>query len=316
MNILFLSTVNGKLDEGMRNVATHIGKSLQRENHVFYVQLKDLTGILKNLPRANSILICARADKKLYYLVRLLSLFRPTSIILVQKPFQSFIDLNNKHPLNCKFFTISLDDIQAIKSEKKFKIDVGIDFQRFKPCTDITNFELKRKLGFDTNKCLVLHVGHCSTGRRVEMLCEFPSSKFERVLISSGMFEDSAIHKALEEAGVHIISGYIPNIEEYYQAADVYFFPTCSGDYVISVPLSVMEALACGTPVVAYDKLNGLKEIHVRKPQSVRFIRDNESVSDAALNVMRYKSEETLLDNPASWDSIADFVGKELNNRW
>ena len=77
-----------------------------------------------------------------------------------------------------------------------------------------------------------------------------------------------------------------------------------------------MEALACGTPVVAYDKLNGLKEIHVRKPQSVRFIRDNESVSDAALNVMRYKSEETLLDKPVSWDSIADFVGKELNNRW
>ena len=49
-------------------------------------RIRDFKGIVKNLFWSNTILVCARADKKLYYLIRLISMFRPTSIILVQKP--------------------------------------------------------------------------------------------------------------------------------------------------------------------------------------------------------------------------------------
>jgi glycosyltransferase involved in cell wall biosynthesis len=46
-------------------------------------------------------------------------------------------------------------------------------------------------------------------------------------------------------------TGYIEGLGNLYRAADVYVFPTVDPNAVIGTPLSVFEALANGTPVVA-----------------------------------------------------------------
>lgn len=43
--------------------------------------------------------------------------------------------------------------------------------------------------------------------------------------------------------------------------ADAYLFPTRSAEFVISIPLSVMEALSCGVPVIGYKSFENLNEI-------------------------------------------------------
>ena len=78
---------------------------------------------------------------------------------------------------------------------------------------------------------------------------------------ASGMFEDENVVHALDEANVKIHKGYLENVEEVYQMADAYLFPTRSTEFVISIPLSVMEALSCGVPVIGYKSFENLNEI-------------------------------------------------------
>ena len=70
----------------------------------------------------------------------------------------------------------------------------------------------------------------------------------QRMVVASGMFEDENVVRILNEAKVKIHKGYLENVEEVYQMADAYLFPTRSAEFVISIPLSVMEALSCGVP--------------------------------------------------------------------
>lgn len=264
MRILLIGTVNGKLDEGMRNVATHISKELSAKNTVTCVQLKDFAGIINNLFRSDYVLVCARADKKLYALSAILCRLKPTGIILVQPADATYKKLCQRAGLPVTYYTIAKEDalsIPMVDLKRVVKIPVGINHQKFSPVDTMEQAELKRELGLSESKPVVLHVGHCSNGRRIEKFTQLLEADYERVVITSGMFVDPAIEKKLKDSGVKILSGYIPNIEKYYQAADVYFFPTIDTNYVISIPLSVMEALSCGTPVVAYEALSGLKEI-------------------------------------------------------
>lgn len=317
MKILFISTVNGKLDEGMRNVATHIGKGLEERNIVRYIQLKDFKELLKNLFWSEQVLICARADKKMYLLIRLISLFRKCSAIIVQKPTRDYIELTRRHPLKIQYFTISTNDTECIPhitSNQVVKIGVGIDTDKFCAVEHERQETIKRELGIQVDKPLILHVGHCSSGRRVERMCLLNPDKYERVVITSGMFEDKSVRNELDSNNVKVLSGYLSNIEKYYQAADVYFFPTDSGNYVISIPLSVMEALSSGTAVVAFDKLGGLKEIEVTDSSALLMIADEADLEPAIMNAIRMKTNKSYLEHSHNWNEIAGIVSNRLES--
>lgn len=315
MKLLFLGTINGKFDEGMRNVATHIGECLEKEHTVRYVQLKDVFGLIKYLMWCDHVLVCARADKKRYLTLRLITTVKKASIILVQKPTEEYLSRCKKHPIQCNYLTISIEDalcIPHLKNEKIKKIDVGIDSEKFSPVNAETQKLIKQELGLDPSKPVIIHVGHCSSGRKVEKLCLLDPTKYQRLVITSGMFEDSSVRRELENNGVKLLSGYIPNIEKYYQAADVYFFPTDSGDYVISIPLSVMEALSAGTPVVGFDKLSGLKEIEVTNPKALQLISGDDEIGRATEEAVKLKTTTTYLKCPRTWLSVANEVSKKL----
>ena len=76
--------------------------------------------------------------------------------------------------------------------------------------------------------------------------------------------QESDLRDKLDNApNVKIFDNYIPNIEEIYQMADVYLFPTVEECNCIDVPLSCMEAAACGKPVVttAYGEMSEFKDV-------------------------------------------------------
>lgn len=310
MKILLIGTVNGKLDEGMRNIATHLCGELSETHDVISVQLKDFAGIINNLFQCDYVLICARADKKLYALSSLLCKIKPVGIVLVQPVSSAYRKLCSFRSLPVKYFTLSLDDVMQIpnvKEDQIKQIPVGIDSEKFCPINENDRRKQKQELGLDVNKPVILHVGHCSKGRRIEKLALLPKSDYERIVITSGMFVDKDIEQNLIENGVKIISGYIPSIEKYYQAADVYLFPTIDTNYVISIPLSVMEALSCGTPVVAYRELLGLMEIKTTQENAILLIDESDSLNTAIREQLSMKSEKTYLV-AASWKECAEIV--------
>ena len=76
--------------------------------------------------------------------------------------------------------------------------------------------------------------------------------------------------------------------------ADVYLFPTRSTEFVISIPLSVMEALASGTPVIGYRSFANLTEIKC-DPQGIAFIDDCSDIPRILADVAKMKQNRSYL---------------------
>lgn len=135
-------------------------------------------------------------------------------------------------------------------------LKTGVDTGKFTPVSKETSDALKLKHGFDTEKAVVLHVGHIKQGRNVSQLMKI-DRRHQVLLVSSTATkneEDISLREALSACpNIRIIDTYIPDIEEIYQLADVYFFPVKEVANCIDVPLSCMEAASCNKPVVTTD---------------------------------------------------------------
>lgn len=145
-------------------------------------------------------------------------------------------------------------DIVGMKRVTYLK--TGVDTDKFVPVSAEVSSALKQKYGFDSDRPVILHVGHIKQGRNVAQLMKV-DNKYQVLLVSSTATkndEDTALREALTACpGIRLIDTYIPNIEEIYQLSDVYFFPVNQVANCIDVPLSCMEAASCNKPVVTTD---------------------------------------------------------------
>lgn len=309
MNILIIGTINGLQNEGMRNVITHLANSFKKEHEVTNVGLRDMGAIIACANSCDIIIVCARANLKTYLLCKLIeSRQKNLYLFVVQKPSDWFIRLSNIFPLAANYLTIYNKDIGNLRTGRKsktYEIPVGINQQKFLALKSYERNQLKKKYGFDTVRPVVLHVGHCSAGRGLEDFCLIDQQRFQCVIASSGLFESRDVVKRLNQENVRLITQFLPNIEELYQLADVYFFPTKSTEFVISVPLSVMEALACGTPVVAYRVLSSLSYIKTNTEKAFKMIDNKLELTPALEEAVLCKSDDSLLANGQSWDESA-----------
>ena len=164
---------------------------------------------------------------------------------------------------------------------------------------------LKQKYGFDPSKPLVIHVGHCSKGRGLEDFAKIHTA--QRMVVASGMFEDVNVVRVLNDAKVKIHKGYLENVEEVYQMADAYLFPTRSAEFVISIPLSVMEALSCGVPVIGYKSFENLNEI-TGSEGAITLVDNAEQLDKVLPEVIKKKSDHSLLEKTGSWGDVAQSV--------
>ncbi len=95
-----------------------------------------------------------------------------------------------------------------------------------------------------------LHVGHARRGRNLRALEPLADAGTIRLVISDYKAEEPG---ALPAEGPRVVvhRGKCSDLADRYRASDVYVFPTHDVQEVIGLPMSVFEALANGTPVVA-----------------------------------------------------------------
>lgn len=307
--IHIISTVNGQVNEGMRNVATHIAKAFEQDHEVRYSGLKSVGSIIKTSRVCDVTMIFARANKLVYWLSRIVAVFSKNLwIVCVQKPDADFTDLVRKHPLKANYLTIvekDLDEIVLRAGFRKELFSVGIKADKFCPVDKERQAELKEKYGFAPDRPLVIHVGHCSAGRGLEDFAAIIDA--DRMVVASGMFENAGTVKTLEDAGVKIHKGYLEHVEEIYQMADVYLFPTHSTEFVISIPLSVMEALSCGVPVIGYKDFQNLAAIPAENG-AVTLIKNRDELNVAVMKVAERKADRSYLKEPKTWEQVAEDV--------
>lgn len=314
MNIHIISTINGLENEGMRNVATHLSREFEKENNVTYSKLKDVFSIIKNGRKSDVTVVFARLVKSVYYMLRLVRPFvKNICVFCVQPVSEEFASLNKKYKVVDYCFAVSQDDVtNAFADDIVSLFDVGINGEKFAPKNNKT--ELLNKLSLPQDKTIVLHVGHCSKGRFLEEMLTLNKDKYHCVIVASGMFDDEDTIRALIDGGVDLRFGFVKNIEDYYNCADVYFFPTKSSEFVISVPLSVMEALSCGTPVVAYKSFDKIDLIKTNDDNAIVKINSTEELSDAIDVAKIRKSDVSYLSNAKPWEQVAKEVIDKLKN--
>lgn len=310
MVLNIISTVNGMENEGMRNIASHMIRELKSMCNVRCSALRNPIECLKNTVGADAVIIFARASSKTAILAKVLRLIcKKVYFILVQKPESAFIDKIEKNADKYGYFAILPKDGEALGSRgiKVRKLSVGINKAKFHPAENRNEVaSLRRKYGIPDEKILVLHVGHLSDGRGLEELLNLPKDRFERLVVASGMFNSVEIEEKLRADGVNVIKEYLPNVSEVYRMADVYLFPTRSTEFVISVPLSVIEALACGIPVVAYQGVDGINMIDA-VDGAVTTVTDKVELERAVmLSAEKFSDNfESLLTNMGSWTDAA-----------
>lgn len=315
MNLHIISTINGLENEGMRNVATHLSREFEKEHTVTYSGLKDIFSIIKNGRKSDVTLVFARLIKSVYYMLKLVRPFvKKICVVCVQPVTEEFAQLNKKSKVVDYCLTICKEDVEnAFDSSIIHTFDVGINCEKFKASKE-SRKELCSKLSLPYDKTIVLHVGHCSKGRYLEEMLTLDKSKYHCVVIASGMFNDEETIKALKDGGVDLRFGFVKNIEDFYNCADVYFFPTKSSEFVISIPLSVMEALCCGTPVVAYKSFEKLSLIKSNDDKAYTLIDCVENLPIAIDTASKNKSSSTYLKNPKGWNEISAEIIKVLEN--
>ena len=145
----------------------------------------------------------------------------------------------------------------AAEPEKMSIVPCGVNLDVFKP---IDKTDARNRLGFAEDAKIVLYVGRFAAlkgiDRLLKAMAELRNQRGLKLVIiggdGDGTPELEAFQRLSSELGINDIISFVGRIEQgdlppYYSAADVLTVPS----YHESFGLVALEALACGTPVVA-----------------------------------------------------------------
>ena len=121
--------------------------------------------------------------------------------------------------------------------------------------TSQSKSELRKRYNIPTNKYVISHMGHLNEGRNLESLIPLQNMGYQIVIVGSSSTPKDALgsdnlKQKLLDSGIIILNKYIEKIEEIYQLSDLYVFPVVADCSSIGLPLSILEARACGIPVL------------------------------------------------------------------
>ena len=289
MNILLLGDPSDKDDEGMRKIGINLTVSLGAipKINAQFASLKQVCLKPKSFRRPDIIHYVVGPSWRSFVYACLIKMQVGTK---VTKTVISFI-----HPRWSYFADMALrlfrpdaavvqsDRWKAYCSQLGFKIwdrpIVGVDLNRFRPVSSTEKQRIRDELKLPKKKKIVLHVGHLNKGRNLIHITKLAEKDVLPIIVgSTSVHMDSALVSCLEAAGVIVIHRYIENIEKFYQAADCYVFPTIDPKFCIQIPLSILEAMACGLPVVS-TRFEGLPLFFPEGYPGIKYIDDPSMLS-------------------------------------
>lgn len=184
----------------------------------------------------------------------------------------------------------------------------GVDLERFRPVAgDAERRQLRRKWGLPEDARIVLHVGHLVGARNLGVLVALARNPDVTPVVLVSHVRDAGsdrLKAALMEAGVIVLEGYRPHVEELYRASDCYVFPSRAWGGGVELPLSVLEALASDLPVVC-TPFGALPE-RFGSAAGVRLAGTDEELVQGVEDMLRLRPPTRHLVESYSWEAVAD----------
>ena len=149
------------------------------------------------------------------------------------------------------------DDIAqhyALGKDICFTHGMGIDTTHFTPPDEARKAQLRTQLGLDPNALILVYAAEFSGRKNQSMLIQaMPRLPENTVLVLPGcgdrLEECRALAETLGVASRVRFPGFVQDMKDYYQAADL----CVSSSRSEGLPFNIMEAMACGLPVIASD---------------------------------------------------------------
>jgi glycosyltransferase involved in cell wall biosynthesis len=190
-------------------------------------------------------------------------------------------------------------------------VPVGIDTEAFRPARDGERLAQRRARGIPEDAFVFLHVGHLSPKRNLPSLSRLAALPGAHVVVigSTSTPEDARLRAGLEAAGVRVIREFVP-VAEFYRLADCYVFPVIDSEGCVEIPLSVLEALASGLPVLTRP-FGGLRDF-VAPGEDVRYYESDDDLVSFAEALRRGPRPATRDVGQFAWRRVADRIVERL----
>lgn len=204
---------------------------------------------------------------------------------------------------------IILSDYESIKYVKKVVfIQNGVDTQFFQPVSRLIATRLREEYGIDRTKRVLIFTGAISKRKNILFLIKVLNQINQELedcyhLLLAGpqskdkytAFEESYYDEVIKRINEYKLSAYVhftsydePNASVY-QMADVYI----SASTQEGMPNSIIEAMACGIPVVALNKDGNMNSL-IRDGKN-GFLIDTEDVSRFTMTIRKIVEDPHLL---------------------
>lgn len=304
-------------DEGQKTIAHYLALELSRRHEVVKLDLRSVFSRtfwarVRENPDLQIIHYIPGPSAKSLALCRLIAV-RGSAKIVTSAPQPTFSTLSEKL---IRAFRPDLVLVQSERWARWFEmrgcatslVPNGVDTDRFVPISGERRREVRRRLGIDDERFLVLHVGHITPRRNIPALAHIQRSGRQVLMVASEFAEISEeLQQLLNASGSYILKGHRPDIEDIYAMSDCYVFPTKPGNTVLA-PLSVLEAMSCNVPVIS-ARFEGLLEVF--EEGDGLFFADSDAdivraVERLERNDLDVRTREKVL--PCSWNRVAEQV--------
>jgi glycosyltransferase involved in cell wall biosynthesis len=200
------------------------------------------------------------------------------------------------------------------------KIEVvhnGVDLDRFKPISEIKG-EMRKKLSIPEDAIVVLTVRRLVYKNGIDTLLESAALVVKKnprlvfVVVGKGPdFEE--VKERMAHLGIQRnfrLTGFVSDkdLPLYYNVADLFALPSKSGE---GLPLVVLEAMACGLPVIATN-VGGTSEVMSEDYGKLVPPNSPESLAEAVIEfshkdlTMLKKKSRMMMEQKYSWDKNVD----------
>jgi len=339
--LLVCERLAGKADEGIKNLALSLLGELSRAHSVLALtegQDSDKVPGVQYVPMnryfLNRSLLClGRAFRPQVVLYVPWTSGTPRTLLrgrilrlATSAPTALFLTQPYPAPLWDRYLTrLLLPDLALVQSESErlrfagmggrvMFMPSGVDTGRFRPLSLQRRQHERDRMGVRPDEKLIMHVGHLNR-RRLDssQIAELARDSKRRFVIigSTDTPQDADLVDELRGAGVTVIRDFVPRLEETLGAADIYWFPVNDPRSSIGVPLSVLEALACGVPVVC-TPFEGLPYLFRDSP-CVRFFSSTLEADRAFREAPAAPNADArALTSSMDWSTVAGRVGEAL----